>query len=397
MTSTMHSFSQVSDERYLAVLADITNLLLRGAPPDEVCETTFTKLRSVLQLDAYFHFRVTTDGTRLWLASCRGCPPERLPEIRHLDFGQAVCGTVAAQRQSMYIPRIPERLSDLTCFVRSIGITCYACQPLVVNGRLLGTFSFGTRSRAEYTEQELQLIQLVCDQVALATSREVTRAEQARLERLAVAGQMAAKIAHEINNPLAAVTNLLYLLGKFPLSEEGKNYLILAQQELNRVADISKRTLGFYRQSGQSVPVNLRHTTDGVLAAAMFAAAKKRLNFAVEVPRDYNVQAIDCELAQILTNLVANAIHYSPEEETVRIAAFRLNGQVEVYVSDHGPGVSAEHSSKLFQPFFTTNNDSGNGLGLWISKELAHRMDGDLLLVPSTQGATFKLLLRSAA
>jgi len=143
------------DDRYLGALTNITSLLLRDAPPDEVCEAIFRELRSVLQLDAYFHFRVTTDGTRLKLASCRGCPPERLESIEFLEFGQAVCGTVAARRQSMYVPNIPECVNEMTLFVHSIGITCYTCQPLIVNGRLLGTFSFGTRSRVEYSEQEL--------------------------------------------------------------------------------------------------------------------------------------------------------------------------------------------------------------------------------------------------
>ena len=131
-------------------------------------------------------------------------------------------------------------------------------------------------------------------------------------------------------------------------------------------------------------------------AADTCAAARKRLNFTVDVPGDLQVQAIDCELAQILTNLVANAIHYSPERETVRIAGLPRRDDIEVFVSDRGPGITPEHASKLFQPFFTTNN-TGNGLGLWISRELARRVHGDLLLVPSTQGATFKLRLRRAA
>jgi signal transduction histidine kinase len=397
MASLGYGSSTTLSDRYLDVLTSITRLLLRDVPPDEVCEAIFTKLRSVLQLDAYFHFRVATDGTRLKLASCRGCPPERLSDIEFLEFGQAVCGTVAARQRSMYVPRIPECVNDLTSFVHSIGITCYTCQPLIANECLLGTFSFGTRSRVEYSEQELQLIHLVCDQVAIATARDVAREQQIKLERMAVAGQMAAKIAHEINNPLAAVTNILYLLNSLPQNEDAKKYIFMAQEQLSRVAEITKKTLGFYRESRSPAPVNLRHATDNVLAAAAFVAKRKRLDFAVDVPRELKVKAIDSELVQILTNLIANAVRYSPEEETVRIAALRRNSHVEVFVSDCGPGVSPEHCSKLFQPFFTTDKEAGNGLGLWISRELARRVEGDLLLVPATQGATFKLLLQPAA
>ncbi len=308
-----------------------------------------------------------------------------------------MCGTVALTRQPMYVPRIPECVNEMTAFVHSIGITCYTCQPLIVNGALLGTFSFGTRNRAEYDEQELQLIRLVCGQVAIATARDVAREQQLGMERFLVAGQMAAKIAHEISNPLAAVTNVLYLLGNRPMDPDARKYLDIAQEQVARVADISRQMLGFYRESRAPSPVNLRRTTDSVLAAATLAATTKSLTFAIDVPRELEVQAIALELSQILTNLVANAIHFSPERESIGISALQRNRHVELLVADRGPGIRAEDLPKLFQPFFTTNKESGNGLGLWVSRELARRVDGDLIVVPSSQGATFKLLLRPAA
>lgn len=384
------------DASSLDLLSEITHLLLRDAPPNQVCETIFQKLRSVLRLDAYFHFRVTPDGARLKLACSGGCPPERLAEIEFLNFGDAVCGTVAVRRRQMYVPRIPECVDRLTQFVYSIGITCYTCQPLIVNDRLLGTLSFGTRRRSEYSEQELQLLRLVCDQIAIAMAREEARTQQAELERIAVAGQVAAKIAHEIANPLSAANNLLFLLGSLPLSQAAKEYLTMAQEQLDRVAEISRRTLSFYRKSCKLMPVNLSHAIDNVLVAAAFTAGKKQLRFQVDVARDVQVRVIDCELAQILTNLVANAIHYSPEREAIRIAALDHHHRVELFVSDEGPGVSAENAAHLFQPFFTTNKENGNGLGLWISRELARRSGGDLLLATSPKGATFKLLLQAA-
>ena len=243
-------------------------------------------------------------------------------------------------------------MNDLTLFVHSIGITCYTCQPLITNDQLLGTFSFGTRSRLEYTAEELQLIQLVCDQVAIAAARDLSREQQVTLERIAVAGQMAAKIAHEINNPLEAVTNLLFLLDSEEMRDEAKRYLTMAQEQVDRVAEISKQVLGYYRQTREPAPVNLRHTTDNVVAAAKFTAAKKRLSFDIDVPRELRVYAIDAELVQILTNLVANAIHYSPEGEHVHIAALRKRSEVEVFVSDRG------RASFMQEGVLETTNDS---------------------------------------
>ncbi len=397
MSSIGVRLNKTLDSRYLGALTDITSLLLRDAPVDQVCEAIFTKLRSVLQLDAYFHFRVTSDGTRMRLASCRGCPPERLPDIEFLEFGQAVCGTVAARREQMYVPRVLECRNELTEFIHSIGITCYACQPLIVNGRLLGTFSFGMKSRHEYSEPELQLIELVCQQVAIATSREVAREQQVELERLAGAGYMAAKIAHEINNPLAAATNLLYLMGQTPMAGEGRELLKKAQEQLDRVATVAKQTLSYYRDCRPLSAVDLRHAIDVAVSSSIFAAQHKNLEIKIDAPRRWKVQAHDCELVQILTNLLANAIHHSPEGESVRVSAISRNSHVNVFVSDKGPGISPEHRSKIFEPFFTTNKQTGNGLGLWISKELAQRMDALLLLAPSNEGATFELRLRAAS
>ncbi len=397
MGSIDQGLNKALDSRYFRVLSEITSLLLRDCPVDEVCEAVFSRLRSVLQLDAYFHFRVTIDGTRMRLASCRGCPPERLPDIEFLEFGQAVCGTVAARRRQMYVPHVLECRNDLTEFIHSIGITCYACQPLIVNGRLLGTFSFGTKARDEYTDPELQLIELVCHQVAIAASRDMAREQQLQLERLAGAGYMAAKIAHEINNPLAAATNLLYLAEQTQISGEGRELVKKAQEQLNRVANVAKQTLSYYRESRPLGAVDLRHAIDVAVSSSMFAAQNKRLEIKVDTPRSWKVQAHDGELVQILTNLLANAIHHSPEGESVNVTALSRNSHVNVFVSDKGPGISPEIRSKIFEPFFTTNKQTGNGLGLWISKELARRMDAVLLLAPSSDGATFELRLHAAA
>ena len=390
----MQATLQHLDDRYLTVLTEITSLLLEDAPPEVVCNQLFVKLQSVLQLDAFFHFRVTTDGLRLKLACCHGCPEDRLPEVEHLEFGQAVCGTVAQRRQSMYVPNIPQCHNDLAEFVRSIGITCYTCQPLIVNDKLLGTFSFGTRSRTEYAESELKLIQLVCDQVAIATHRAFIREQHVKLERLAVAGQLSARIAHEINNPLEAVINILYLLRGMQLGQQAGAFIALAEEQLNRVGQISRQTLSYYRETASPTAVDLRHAAESARAVLSGMATKKSVNVNVAIPHQMHVHAVDTELIEILTNLMANAIFYTPERETVEVEAQRVNGHIEVHVRDCGPGISAKIAARLFQPFATTKDDKGNGLGLWISRELARRVGGELSLSHSDIGATFTLRLR---
>ena len=204
-------------------------------------------------------------------------------------------------------------------------------------------------------------------------------------------------IAHEIKNPVAAARNVLHLLSHMSLTEEANSLLTIAEEQLNQIARIAEQMLGLCRTPLPTETVNLRQVIDRAILAVTFAAANKRVRFAVEVSPELNVRAVDGELVQIFINLLANAIHYSPEQGTVRIAADCRNGHIAVRVSDNGPGVSAQNAPRLFQPFFTTNKTSGNGLGLWISRELARRVGGDIRLSSSREGATFALHLHPAA
>jgi signal transduction histidine kinase len=221
-------------------------------------------------------------------------------------------------------------------------------------------------------------------------------------EKLAAAGRMAATVAHEINNPLEAVTNLLYLLkdGKADATVTAQ-YIRLAQQELARVAAITRRTLGFYREERRPSNVDLGQVMDGILE--LYAHRLASAN--VEVNRSYAqgafVRVPEGEIRQVLTNLLSNALDALPPGSG-RIDISVQDGEHVVFTfADNGSGISQEHMPRIFEPFFTTKRDVGNGLGLWVSKTLVEKNEGRIEMTTHTDaehhGTSFKLVFPRAS
>jgi len=212
---------------------------------------------------------------------------------------------------------------------------------------------------------------------------EQRRAEEAlrRTEKLAATGRLAASIAHEINNPLEAVTNLVYLAKKQPHNLE--KFLQLAEHELDRIAQITRNTLGFYRDSASSAAVDVSEVLQEVARLYERKLQFKRVTLAPEYGSDLTILAYPGELRQIFANLIANAIEALPDRGCLRIRASKTrswrNGPqpgVRVTFLDNGSGIPPEIRKRIFEPFFTTKKDVGTGLGLWLTANLVEKHKG---------------------
>jgi PAS domain S-box-containing protein len=232
----------------------------------------------------------------------------------------------------------------------------------------------------ESPDEERQMAAFIADLTLQKKSEEVLR----RTEKLAVAGRLAASIAHEINNPLEAITNCLFLIGNTNLPEDARTFLELAQKELDRVAQITVQTLRFYRRSTQTAQADIHELIDTVLA--LLESRMRRMQ--IEVAREYgeipHLLVHDGEIRQVLVNLIGNAIDAIQEHGRIRLRT-RLSREwssgrigVRVSVADDGSGMSKDTLSRIFEPFFSTKGITGTGLGLWVSREIVDKHQGTL-------------------
>jgi signal transduction histidine kinase/FixJ family two-component response regulator len=236
-------------------------------------------------------------------------------------------------------------------------------------------------------EEDRQVAAFIADLRPQKRSEEVLR----QTEKLAVAGRLAASIAHEINNPLEAVTNCLYLLGQTELAAEPRGYLELAQGELDRVSQITVQTLRFYRQSTKAARLDVHELIGTVLALL----EPRLVRYGIEIVREFretpSVLVRDGEIRQVVANLVGNAIDALPESpepagRASRIVLRTSSGRswktgrrgIRLTVADNGTGMSAETERRIFEPFFSTKGMTGTGLGLWVSQEIVGKHSGRL-------------------
>lgn len=211
-----------------------------------------------------------------------------------------------------------------------------------------------------------------------------TRAEDAmrKAEKLAAVGRLASSIAHEINNPLEAVVNLVYLLQSTPLSKVQEEYLGMAAGELARVSHITNHTLRFHRQSSHASDVNLAEVMDSVLALYR----PRMVNSGITVDQRYDpmpcITGYSSELRQVFANLLSNAFDATRNGGRIRVSIRQsihrktgLEG-VRVSVADTGHGMDTEIRQRIFEPFFTTKGINGTGLGMWVSAEIVEKHGG---------------------
>ena len=259
---------------------------------------------------------------------------------------------------------------------------------------LLSTLEMALRGRQRQYQIRDQIRQAEIAQEALRRS-----------EKLAVTGRLAASIAHEINNPLEAVTNLLYLARSESSPEVVRHYLALAEQELARVTEITKNTLRFYREPSHPATVDVVKALDSVLSlyASRLTAAGIHVDKQVYASSVLLTASLG-ELRQVIVNIIGNALdamrtggrlvlRISREERSWRPG----RNMARLTIADNGSGIPPHLLSRIFEPFVTTKGETGTGLGLWVTAELA-RKNGWTIRVRSCahaprSGTTFSILL----
>ena len=217
-------------------------------------------------------------------------------------------------------------------------------------------------------------------------------------EERAIAGQFALEMVHEIKGPLEALGHLTYLaLEDIDDPKKVRNYLQLAEEQMELLRQVTSQTLGFARSSLSAKPIEAVALAEAALRIHQRTITAKKIRLIKELAENVVAEVHTGEILQVLSNLIVNALDALPENGTLRLRLSRRYGKVHFLIADNGHGIPAEHLTRVFQPFFTTKEDRGTGLGLALSKKIIERHRGSIRIRssvrPGRSGTAFRVSL----
>lgn len=374
--------------KQLELLWEAASVLLTTSEPDAMLRGLFAKIAPHFGLDTYFNFMVNEAGDALRLESCAGIPDETARSLSRLEFGQAVCGTVAVQRTPIVATFIQESDDPKVQLVKSFGIRAYACHPLLAEGQLLGTLSFASHTRDQFDADELEFLRTLNHYVTVAY-------ERLRLvKELKLAGdrkdQFLAMLAHELRNPLAPLRNALQVLrlrAKDAATVEEVSQMMDRQVKhlshlVDELLDVSRLMRGKVALKTERLDLaRLVQTVAHDYRAALEAAG---LAVELDVPGPpVWVMGDPTRLTQTLENLLENAVKFTPAGGKVRIqvSVSDADRTAVLLVRDTGVGIEPEMLPRLFETFSQADRsldrtNGGLGLGLSVVKGLVELHGG---------------------
>ncbi|MBD1825490.1 PAS domain-containing protein, partial [Cyanobacteria bacterium FACHB-DQ100] len=412
ITERKHTEAELQERNaQLQLLYETTRDLLSSTQPLALVETVFHRLKSLIGVDVYLNYILDEPQQQLQLTFYSGIPEDLARQIEWLDLGQAICGTVAQQCRQIVQTDV-QHCHDPRCqLVQSLGLTAYACQPLIAQGKLFGTLSFGSRSRTEFTAAEQSLCQAICDQIAIALERsELLTSLQQQTEELVrvnrIKDEFLAVLSHELRSPLNPIlgwTKLLQTRNFNPAQTAQALAAIernakLQTQLIDDLLDIAKILRG--KLSLTVAPVDLVFVIESAIETVSTAAQAKSIQLQTVVPQIGPISGDAVRLQQIVWNLLSNAVKFTPSQGRVEIRLEQVGDLAQITVSDTGKGINPDFLPHIFESFrqedlSTTRTFGGLGLGLAIVRNLVEAHGGTIWAESpgEGQGAIFTVRL----
>jgi light-regulated signal transduction histidine kinase (bacteriophytochrome) len=344
-----------------------------------------------LDCHVFFNFLVEEKAGRLHLNACAGISEEEARRIEWLDFGVAVCGCVARDCQRIIAEHIPTTPDERTELVKSYGIKAYCCHPILgPGGAVIGTLSFGTKSRETFSDDDLSLMKAVTDQVAVAMTR--MRGEQVlrnRTEELEASNKeleaFIYSVSHDLRAPLRTMSGFSKILIEdfgSKLEDQPKDYLTRITNASVKMTELIDDLLRLSRISKQDMD-RMDYDLSRLASSIATTLREQDPGRSVEVAIAEGLRAsVDPNLMRVaLANLIDNAWKFTSKAENARIefGAFDKDGKTVYFVKDNGAGFDQQYAYKMFWPFHRLHSESefeGTGIGLAIVERIIRRHGG---------------------
>ena len=434
----------------LKLLSETTSDLLSTERPLDLMNSLFSKLSAQMDLHFYFHYLIETheNKQKLRLVAWNGISDEVFQAIEYLEFNQGMCGLVLQERHQIVVNDVLHSTHPNADILRDLGMTAYAGQPLIAQGKVLGVLSFASCTRTRFTSGEIALLQATSDQVAVALERaQLMDSLQQQKEQLVQANRIKdeflAVLSHELRTPLNPILGWSKLLQTKKYDEATTTRALetiernakLQTQLIEDLLDVSRILQG--KLSLNITPVNLETAIASAIETVRLAAQAKSINLRFTIldfglqnshrnlDIDFNKQPDNlksqiqvalpaserCDpkflvtgdsgrLQQVIWNLLSNAIKFTPPGGQIEISLECIGSQAELRVSDTGKGISPDFLPFVFDYFrqadgATTRKFGGLGLGLAIVRHIVELHGGTVKAESfgEEQGATFTVML----
>lgn len=398
----------------LALINQATHAVSSTLNLKTVLQTIMAQAIQVLQVEAGSVMLLDEATGDLVFAAAAGPSGERLPGTR-VPLDSSIAGQAVRAGHALMITdaQHDERLYRAVDHLSGLTTQNLLAVPLQARGKTIGVLEVINKLGGEFSPADLALLEALAGpaataienarlyEAALRHAEEIQRSQQQliRSEKLAATGRLAVSLAHEINNPLQAIRNLLFLALEPEVSEAKRHeFLEMASNETSRLITLVQQTLEFYRPAQAQVgPVNLNAAVERVLALAHKKLAHSNVQVELALDSDLPpVNGMPDQFAQVFLNLIVNAAEAMADGGKLRIESHASDGYVHVVFADTGPGIAPEDLPHIFEPFYTTK-DSGTGMGLAVSYNIIESHQGTLSVesVPG-HGATFTVRLPAA-
>ena len=380
-----------ASNRRLELLADLASRLLLGPHPEELLGTLYGQLSEHLHLEVYSNYLV--DGPGLRLAAHAG--PADVVEGLRASPVDPLAEQVAAQRVARVAEDVQRSDDPALALARAVGLRACACFPLVAQDHLLGTLTFGTRTRDALAHDDVAVLRVVGDQVAMALERtrlidELSVRNRSLAEDDRRKDEFLAMLAHELRNPLAPIVNSVQLLRLPDASPEvSARACAIIDRQVRHMARLVDDLLDLARITSGKIelrfaPVTLASIIEHAVqtSAPLLQQREQRLSVTLP-PEEVTLFADATRLAQVAANLINNAARYSPAGAPVRVDCAVEGGEAVIRVSDEGIGIEPEMLSRIFELFVQSDrrpdrSQGGLGLGLTLVRRLVEMHRGSV-------------------